>query len=95
VKVLSSKIIREKFIFLSFIFITVVGGYFLIYQQPYRVVVTYQGYKEDKILQIRVKEVDINASSFNVLNNVTPRDDEIQNIDFNVSFFFITYSNYE
>jgi len=93
--------IREKFPFLSFIllliasnylincdnegFFTVVGRNLLKYQQPYRVAITYQGYKEDKVLQIGIKEIVKNSTGYEVYKNVTVRGDGIKNINFDVS----------
>lgn len=93
--------IREKFIFLSIIlilvasnylvkcenegFFTVVGRNLLKFQQPYRVAITHQGYKEDKVLQIGIREIIKNLNGYEVYKNVTIRGDGIRNINFDVS----------
>ncbi|KAL7015206.1 hypothetical protein ACKWTF_016340 [Chironomus riparius] len=66
-------------------FFTVVGGNLLKLQQPYRVSVAFHGYTEEKILQIGIKEIDNNISSFEILKNVTLKDEGILNVDFDLS----------
>lgn len=95
--------IRNKFHTLSFIFLviasnylikcdsegffTVVGSNLLKHQQPYRVALTYQGYTEDKILQIGIKEIKENSTGYEVYKNVTVRGDGIKNVNFDVSIY--------
>ena len=66
-------------------FFTVVGSNLLKYQQPYRAVLTYQGYKVDTILQIGIKEVKENSTGYEVYKNVTVKGDGIKNVNFDVS----------
>ncbi|XP_070496240.1 CD109 antigen-like [Chironomus tepperi] len=91
--------IRNKFIFLSLFllvlasnyqincdnegFFTVVGSNLLKYQQPYRVALTYQGYKDEKILQIGLKEVK--GTGYEVYKNVTINGDGIKNVVFDLN----------
>ena len=98
--------IRNKFLFLSLLLIalvsnkfvncdsegtfTIAAGTLLKYQQPYRVAVAYQGYKYDKVLQIGIKEVESNSSSYENFKNVTLRGDGLQNIDFDVSIHYFS-----
>lgn len=67
---------------------TIAAGTLLKYHQNYRVSVAYQGYKQDKVLQIGIKEVENNASSYEIFKNVTLRGDGIQNVDFDVSMLY-------
>jgi len=96
--------IRNTFVPLSFLLIalatnclincdsegtfTIAAGTLIRHQQPYRVSVAYQGYKVDKVLQIGIKEVENNESSYENFKNITLRGDGLQNIDFNVSMHF-------
>ncbi|KAL7015211.1 hypothetical protein ACKWTF_016343 [Chironomus riparius] len=93
--------IRNKMLFLSIIllfiasnylikcdnegFFTVVGSNLLKYQQPYRAVLTYQGYKEEQILQIGIKEVKENSTGYEVYKNVTVTGDGIKNVNFDLN----------
>ena len=70
-------------------FFTVVGSNLLKYQKSYRVSVAYQGYKDDKTLQIGVKNTDKNTANYENLQNVTLSGDGVQNVDFDVSYFII------
>jgi len=93
--------ISENFLSLSFIlliiasnyliscnnegFFTVVGVSLLKSHQVYRVSVAHQGYKDDKSLQIGIKEVKENSTGLEFYKNVTLSGDGVQNIDFDVS----------
>ncbi|CAG9810736.1 unnamed protein product [Chironomus riparius] len=65
-------------------FFTVVGSNLLKYQKSYRVSVAYQGYKDDKILQIGVKNTDKNTVKYENLQNVTLSGEGVQNVDFDL-----------
>ena len=70
-------------------FFTIVGSNLLKYQKSYRVSVVYQGYKNDKTLQIGVKNTEKNSANYENLQNVTLSGDGVQNVDFVVSFFIL------
>lgn len=97
--------ISEKFLSLSFVlvliasnyliscnnegFFTVAGVSLLKSQQVYRVSVAHQGYKDDKSLQIGIKEVKENSTGLEFYKNVTLSGDGVQNIDFDVGIIAI------
>ena len=99
------KMIRKKFLFIALLlhaiasnyiiecnnegFFTVVATALLRNQQLYRVSVAYQGYKDDKVLEIGVKELREDSSGLEIYKNVTLKGDGLQNIEFEVSFIFL------